>query len=576
MKKSIIVSLLIFLTSWGGAWAEDVVVWSQDTGALLYSSPVVLNGVVYLGNDSGTLYAMNSATGEILWQFESGKAIRSKVAISDDIICAANGTTLYGLNLQGEALWQFEIAETTTLYFWDFHHCSPNIVDGVVYIGAEKGKVFGVDIQTGKDVFSCQTPDQEFVIRSTPAVYNNKIYFGNWDGVFFAYDLATAEQVWSYDTKNDQTFSWDNSIQDAAVVYNNAVHFAGKGCILYALDTETGDVVWKWRDPTDQWLVGGPAIDHGMIVQGSSNQDLVFGFNADTGEEIWQTQVDGRVFDAPLITEDYIYAPSGSFYALDKTTGELKQRFDVEAQVYSTPALDNGLLYFGTENGMFYALDQAEFVSRLNPKIVLKTTETIDLGDVAIDQASVERNFYVYNTGSGPDSVWIKPMGSSKIKKAVVIEPLNLNIAAGDSQEIKITLNPADLKTDEYSFSVRFYSSRSLAPLDLAQEVTVNIVSSISGVKEMLHQPEIFTLNQNYPNPFNPTTCIEFNLPESGQVLLNVFNVQGELVTTLLDGFKQAGNYQATFNGTGLAGGVYYCQLNFNGKMEARKMLLLL
>ena len=173
MKRSLIVSLVIFLALWGGAWAQDVVVWSQDTGALLYSSPVVSNGVVYLGNDAGILYAMNSATGEILWQFESGKIIRSKVAIADDIICLANGTTLYGLNLQGEVLWQFEIAETTAMYFWDFHHCSPIIVDGVVYIGAEKGKVFGVDIQTGQEVFSCLSfvPHRLSIItKSTSAI----------------------------------------------------------------------------------------------------------------------------------------------------------------------------------------------------------------------------------------------------------------------------------------------------------------------------------------------------------------------------------------------------------------------
>jgi len=78
--------------------------------------------------------------------------------------------------------------------------------------------------------------------------------------------------------------------------------------------------------------------------------------------------------------------------------------------------------------------------------------------------------------------------------------------------------------------------------------------------------PSTYNLTQNYPNPFNPTTNIEFSIPRSATIQLNVYNILGELVKTLVNGDIVSGNYKVTWNGTNnhgvsVASGIYFYRL---------------
>ncbi len=82
-----------------------------------------------------------------------------------------------------------------------------------------------------------------------------------------------------------------------------------------------------------------------------------------------------------------------------------------------------------------------------------------------------------------------------------------------------------------------------------------------------------FALEQNYPNPFNPTTKIPFKLHKAAQVKLEVFNVAGQLVTTLVNEQMQPGSYEYEFDATGLASGSYFYRVSFNGQMQTNRMM---
>jgi len=86
--------------------------------------------------------------------------------------------------------------------------------------------------------------------------------------------------------------------------------------------------------------------------------------------------------------------------------------------------------------------------------------------------------------------------------------------------------------------------------------------------------PDNFELVQNYPNPFNPSTTIEFALPRAGIVSLKVYNVIGQEVASLVDGFKSAGRYSIEFEAGNSPSGVYFYKLVHAEGSETRKMLL--
>lgn len=87
--------------------------------------------------------------------------------------------------------------------------------------------------------------------------------------------------------------------------------------------------------------------------------------------------------------------------------------------------------------------------------------------------------------------------------------------------------------------------------------------------------PADYKLEQNYPNPFNPSTTIEYQIQKAGVVEITVYNVAGQKVASLINGFKNAGSYAVTWDATDLASGLYYYTLKAENVVETRKMILL-
>ena len=82
-------------------------------------------------------------------------------------------------------------------------------------------------------------------------------------------------------------------------------------------------------------------------------------------------------------------------------------------------------------------------------------------------------------------------------------------------------------------------------------------------------------LSQNYPNPFNPQTSIDYTVPAQGLVKLEIFNVSGQLVRTLVNDTKNAGTYTVRLDATGLTSGLYFYRMTAGEITETRKMVLM-
>jgi flagellar hook assembly protein FlgD len=92
--------------------------------------------------------------------------------------------------------------------------------------------------------------------------------------------------------------------------------------------------------------------------------------------------------------------------------------------------------------------------------------------------------------------------------------------------------------------------------------------------------PDGYQLKQNFSNPFNPTTTIEYSLPRRSRVTLQVYNMLGQKIRTLVDCEESAGSYTITWDGRNAAGemvstGVYLYRLQADDFVESKKMLLL-
>jgi Secretion system C-terminal sorting domain len=86
--------------------------------------------------------------------------------------------------------------------------------------------------------------------------------------------------------------------------------------------------------------------------------------------------------------------------------------------------------------------------------------------------------------------------------------------------------------------------------------------------------PDKFELNQNYPNPFNPSTQLSYVLKVDGEVKLTVFNVVGQSVRLLVDGYQTAGYYEVTFDANELPAGIYLYKLQVGNYSSVKRMTL--
>lgn len=162
----------------------------------------------------------------------------------------------------------------------------------------------------------------------------------------------------------------------------------------------------------------------------------------------------------------------------------------------------------------------------------------------------------------------------------------DLNLLSGDATYIlgstgPFTMNPGDSQYVLLKFAVGF-GDNNLSSITRMKEILNLPFVYPTAVEQTLNAdlPRTFRLGQNYPNPFNPTTAIEFSVPERADVKLDIYNILGRRVKTLVDREMTAGDYTVQWDGTNQSGhsvatGVYLYRLTAGDHSASRKMLLL-
>jgi hypothetical protein len=161
---------------------------------------------------------------------------------------------------------------------------------------------------------------------------------------------------------------------------------------------------------------------------------------------------------------------------------------------------------------------------------------------------------------------------------------LNVNIGRrtggyyfnGIIDEVRVynrTLTQAEIQTD---MNTPLSTLLAAAAAASAQVVTQDPdIIWAQGVTSETPVPERYGLDQNYPNPFNPSTTLRYAIPTEGHVTLQVFNILGEVVATLVDQDQRPGYYQTTFNAGRLASGIYIYRMRAGSSVVSKKLLLM-
>ena len=100
-------------------------------------------------------------------------------------------------------------------------------------------------------------------------------------------------------------------------------------------------------------------------------------------------------------------------------------------------------------------------------------------------------------------------------------------------------------------------------------------LKKVGGENTTLNIPKEYGMDQNYPNPFNPSTEIRYRLPENNHVKLQVYDILGNVVETLIDTEVEAGYHSIQWNASRFASGVYFYRIVSGSFVSAKKLILL-
>ena len=198
-----------------------------------------------------------------------------------------------------------------------------------------------------------------------------------------------------------------------------------------------------------------------------------------------------------------------------------------------------------------------------NPKI--RIDSVLSFGEVGITIV-VTDTMIIQNPGN--DTLIVSDITSNHSN--FTVDNHILEVPAYSSMKLPVSFSPTD--ASEYQAIISFKTNID----SLNYEFTVRGIGiNVTSNEEENNLVQEYKLFQNYPNPFNPSTTINFTLPQVSDVSLQVFDIQGRLVSTLVEGELQAGYYSKVFNASSLATGIYSYRLVVGSKVIVRKLTLI-
>lgn len=316
---------------------EKTLVWRYKTGGFVRSKAAFHGPRVYFTSDDGFLYALQKHTGQLLWKFDLGDGALTRNLPSNDppgdfdwgksspvvrgkhlYVGSATGS-VYALDTRnGSVLWRFQATDRV--------RGAPTVAGNLVYISSWDKHVYALRRDSGHLQWKQAVGDR---IVSTPAVIDGRLIVGARDAMLHAWQAKTGEYAWTYTHKDG---SW---VESSAVAGDGKTFFIGSsdGRKLSKFSSATGAEIWSFA--TTGWTWGTPVVANGRVYVGSTGttqawQPLKGGFfaiDARTGKELWRYEdfpttgyVDGGVNSAPAVAFGRVLvgAVDGNLYVFEE------------------------------------------------------------------------------------------------------------------------------------------------------------------------------------------------------------------------------------------------------------------
>ena len=280
-------------------------VWRIDAHDTLEFPPTVGYGRVYLAQQKGLFFALDSETGKVDWKHSMRR-------------CAASSPTIgRGLVYQ------------SYMHPVECREGEP---------GAD-GFVVAWDADTGRERWRFKAAP----IESSPLLRGKRLYVGSWDHNVYAIDSRTGRKVWS--------FRADEEVNTSAAYWRGRVYIASDAGTLYALSAKRGKLLWSAQSKetfgSREFFYATPTLAYGRVYIGNTDGTM-YVYGAKSGRLLWARPLGTYIYGAAAVYDRKVFVGTydGKFYALDAATGDTRWQIDAGGTVHAAATVMDGLVYY--------------------------------------------------------------------------------------------------------------------------------------------------------------------------------------------------------------------------------------
>jgi len=319
--------------------SELKLLWSFEAGDSIESSAAIVGGTVFVGSQKGELVSLNLDNGSVYWKYDAGNPIgESSPAYSDGKVYIGDlGGVLHAVNAaDGKRLWTMKTGSEIK--------SSPVVVGDRVLIGSYDENLYCVSTHNGSVIWKFKTNGP---VHSTPSISNGVAFIAGCDEMFRGIRVSDGKEMFSVS-------SGAYTGASPALRASSAFYGTFDNEVLSVSLTEHR-VVWHYQHPQRKFpYYSSAAVTANRVVVGGRDK-LVHGLTI-AGKAVWTFTTRARVESSPAIADGRVFVGSndGRFYVLSLTNGAKLWEFNAGAPLSASPAIGKGRIVIGSQDGRLY------------------------------------------------------------------------------------------------------------------------------------------------------------------------------------------------------------------------------
>jgi outer membrane protein assembly factor BamB len=356
----------LFLSSFAYAGAQSITKEKQmevffETQSKIRSAIVIHDGTLYFGNENCEFYAVDVNTKQKLWMYFTDVPVQTWPVFTGGKVIFNAGNSLYVLDAaNGNEICKLTYPSADTIRVSDdmfaFNDSYAAVADGIACYAALNGDIVAVDINKGRIIWSIPAENCG-AVASGINFRDGKLYYSDYTGSLCCVDVQTRQTVFRTQIQ-DRIFA-------PMYINDGKIYVAGRSCKAYCMDADSGDIQWSsFSNDTTTWFSGGSVSVGNTLYTCTSDEHTIAAFNKTSGELLRLYPTELNAYTAPLLNDGNVIVAATDVYSLNQsyimefdTKNHTKLwQASLDDCVLSPPAIDQGVLYFGSDSGIVYRI----------------------------------------------------------------------------------------------------------------------------------------------------------------------------------------------------------------------------